>query len=223
MIKLFAHRGFWESADLQNSISSLKRAYENKFYGIEFDVWFYENQLVLKHDEPKSKKDLPSFAQYLEYDNDFTYWIDFKNLDLANVEKVFSMTKQDLISAKITPKKYYLAPFITDYEIAKNLVKAARKIFGTEVQFAAVVEHQSELEELIEFLKIEKISYLSISHKLINAELLKKLTNVEVFVWTVNDLERLEELKELGIKNFITDSITPQIYENRTKLSRSQS
>lgn len=223
MIKLFAHRGFWESADLQNSISSLKRAYENKFYGIEFDVWFFENKLVLGHDQPKSRLGLPSFAQYLEYGDEFTYWIDFKNLNLANVERVFLMVKQALIAAEIDLKKVYIAPFMTNYEVAKGLAKVARDIFGKEVQFAAVVEYKEELAELVKFLQLEKISYLSISHELINADSLKKLQNVEIFAWTVNDLERLKELETLGVKNFISDLITPQIYEKHTTLPRSQS
>ena len=66
----------------------------------------------------------------------------------------------------------------------------------------------------------ENIKFLSISHELIDRNLLEKLNNTEFCVWTVNDKERIIYLEKLGIKNFITDKITPQIYEQSTGKSR---
>jgi len=214
MINLFAHRGFWsDNYSKQNSIASLKAAHKNKFSGIEFDVWFFEENLVLKHDQPEPQKLLPKFGDYFVFENDFKYWIDFKNLDKANASKVFALVKKELEHLKIDFKNIYIAPFITNYELAQNIYDIAKEIFAEKLNFAAVVENEKEIENLLKFLRKNNIKFLSIFYKLIDENLLEKLSDIELFAWTVNDLEQLDILEKKGIKNFITDKITPQIYD----------
>ena len=51
MIKLFAHRGFVENNMKQNSIASLKNAFEKGFKGVEFDIWWIDGEFFVKHDK----------------------------------------------------------------------------------------------------------------------------------------------------------------------------
>ena len=57
MIKIFAHRGFVSNKSPENSIAALDEAYNNKFDGVEFDLWFLENKIIIVHDKP-NKKDI---------------------------------------------------------------------------------------------------------------------------------------------------------------------
>ena len=56
MIKLFAHRGFVENNMKQNSIASLKNAFEKGFKGVEFDIWWLDGEFLIKHDKPNEKE-----------------------------------------------------------------------------------------------------------------------------------------------------------------------
>lgn len=216
MVNLFAHRGFWsDNYSEQNSIASLKAAHQNKFGGIEFDVWFFEENLVLKHNQPIAGKLLPKFGDYFIFENDFKYWVDFKNLDEANASNVLRLVKSELENLKIDFKNIYIAPFITNYELAQKIYDIAKEIFAEKLNFGAVVENENEVENLLKFLQKNNIKFLSIFYKLIDKKLLEKLQGIELFAWTINDLEQIEILEKQGIKNFITDKITPQIYDKR--------
>jgi glycerophosphoryl diester phosphodiesterase len=72
MTKLFAHRGFASKNIPQNSIASLKHAYEFGFRAVEFDVWFLNKKLILKHDRPTEKEieNLANFHDYFFFGNE---------------------------------------------------------------------------------------------------------------------------------------------------------
>lgn len=214
MLKLFAHRGFAEEKNLQNTIISLNKAKEKKFKAIEFDIWFCNNELLLKHDKPEENelKNLPKFHEFLVFKNDFFYWLDFKNLDEANCYKALQIVKREIDKAKIDFERLYFAPFITDYFMAEKIFAIIRNIFSLEVNLVAVcekLENEKEISVLREFLTKNKIKYLSIFHELINEDFAKNFADIEIFAWTVNDHLRLKELQNLGVKNFATDKILP--------------
>ncbi len=216
MVRLFAHRGFCQENNSQNSIASLKAAYEKDFRAIEFDIWFIEGELLLKHGEPKKQEALPFFCDYLKFGNELNYWLDFKNLNEANAAEVFELVKRDLQKAHIDLDKVYLAPFVTDYQIAKKVLEKAREVFGKRVQFVAVCEKRENLENLKIFLEKNSVKHLSIFHQLLDKNSLKNLANIEILAWTLNEKNRLLELAALGVKNFATDKITPEIYARKT-------
>lgn len=214
MIKLFAHRGFITGNILQNSIASLKNAYDFGFKAIEFDIWFLQQELFLKHDRPKIEElnNLPKFKDYFLFNNDFEYWLDFKNLDEKNIDEILKMVKKTIEELGINLDKIYFAPFITNYNISGNIIKKFRSYFGERVNFVAVCEklrNNKEVKILREFLSENKVKFLSINHKLINQDFVKLFSDIEIFAWTVNDQARLKELEKLGIKNFATDKIFP--------------
>ena len=216
MTRLFAHRGFASKNIPQNSIASLKRAHEFGFRAVEFDVWFLQKKLILKHDHPTEKEIniLPNFRDYFFFGNEFNYWIDFKNLDEKNSENLLKAVKKILDEAAINLDQIYLAPFVTDYKIAEKIFTKIRKIFGEKINLIAVCEElktAADVEILRKFLTKNKIKFLSIFHKIIDQKFIKKFSDIEIFAWTVNDLERLKELENLGVRNFATDKIIPDL------------
>ncbi len=235
MIKLFAHRGFVVENAQQNSIESLKEAVKENFKAIEFDIWFLNGnlvlkkdiefdvcflngKLVLKHDQPKIDEldNLPVLQNYFCFGNSLEYWMDFKNLDENNAFEALTLTKDEIIAAKIDLNQIYFAPFITDYKKAAKVFAEIRRVFGDESNLVAVcknIEKDEDVKNLQEFLAKNNIKFLSIFHKLLDENFVKNFNGIEFFAWTVNDLSRLLELEQLGIKNFATDKITPKIYE----------
>jgi glycerophosphoryl diester phosphodiesterase len=216
MIRLFAHRGFTNSGKLsQNSVQSLKAAYENGFRSVEFDIWFFDEKLVLKHDQPQKTEinNLPIFSDYFSFKNEMNYWCDFKNLNEKNCEAALKKVKENIVKAALNFDQIYFAPFITDYKISEKIFKKFREIFGDKIKLVAVceeLENSNQEKILRDFLTENKIKFLSIFHKLIDKNFIKTFPDIELFVWTVNDLGRLRDLEQLGVKNFATDSITPK-------------
>lgn len=220
MLNLFAHRGFWQEKNLQNSIASLDAAVFQKFFGVEFDIWLRDGKLVLKHDEPLAGQDLALFHQYLKYGNELNYWLDFKNLDEKNCAEIFAQVQIAFEENHIDLNKVFFAPFITNYALAKKILEKAREIFGKKIHFVAVCEKKEKMSELQNFLEKNHVKHLSIFHQLLDKNSLKNFSEIEIFAWTVNEKNRLLELEALGVRNFATDKITPQIYENQNFLIR---
>lgn len=214
MVKLFAHRGFVKGGISQNSIMSLNQARKSGFRAVEFDIWFLEGKLFLKHDHPKKSelKNLPSLSDYFSFKNEFCYWLDFKNLDEKNVVVALKLVKKEIDEALLDIDKIYFAPFITDYKIAGKIFKEFRKIFGKKVQLVVVCEELKnfyQIKNLREFLTKNQVKFLSIFHELLDKTFVKIFPDIEIFAWTVNDLKRIKELEKIGIKNFATDKVIP--------------
>ncbi len=207
MIKIFAHRGLVNQKAKENSLESLHAAYEKKFIGIEFDIWFVDGQLLVCHDKPQGKN-LPKFSEFLFYGNKFEYWLDFKNLDETNTNQALELIKQDLKSAKIDMKKIYFAPFITDLEKSENIFKIIDKIFA-DAQIMAVCEEiaKNDLINYHNFLLKNKIKFLSIYYKNIDKKFMEIFKNINIFAWTINDPSKLRRLYQLGVKNFASDIV----------------
>ncbi len=215
MVRLFAHRGLAKEKILQNTIASLNQAHKKGFKAIEFDIWFLEGELFLKHDHPKKSelKNLPKFRDYLKFKNDFCYWLDFKNLDEKNAIQALEIVKKETDLAGIKQDQIYFAPFITDYKLAGKIFAKIRKIFGKKAQLVAVCEELKNFEQikiLREFLSKNEVKFLSIFHQLLDRTFVKIFSDIEIFAWTVNDLQRLGELEVIGVANFATDKILPK-------------
>ena len=213
-MKIFAHRGFANQQAQENTVASLQEAHKHNFDGVEFDVWFIDDSLVIHHDLPQKNtiKNLPQFRDYLVFKNDFEYWIDFKNLNESNVAAAAKLVASEIKAAQIDSKKVFLAPFITNlnqaipiYNILYNSLEGA--------QIMAVCENL-EPQDFVSYhhnLQKNNIKFLSIRHAIIDENFAKIFSDITLFAWTVNDLARLQALQKIGVKNFTSDIITPQI------------
>lgn len=218
-MKLFAHRGYLVSKNSEpikeNSVLSLKNAFDNSFRAIEFDIWLFGNQLVLKHDNPNRDNidNLAKIDDYFCFGNKINYWLDFKNLNISNCEETINLLKISLKNNNISLNNLYFAPYNLNYAEVSLLHKKFVENFG-EVKFLAILDSEKDKAEMVvfrEFLTKNNIKHLSVFHELINEEFIKDFSDIELFAWTVNDLERLEFLNKIGVKNFATDTIIPKL------------
>ena len=72
-MRLFAHRGFVTESHPENSVTSLKEAVAQGFKAIEFDLWFVEGEILIKHDQPKKDENLPSLREYFCFKNEIRF------------------------------------------------------------------------------------------------------------------------------------------------------
>lgn len=215
MVKLFAHRGYTNHGKSpENSIASLKSAYDFGFRGVEFDVWLMGGQLiVLSHDAPHDTTLLARFTDYLIFGNDLEYWIDFKNVTEDNCDEFLLLIRDDLQKFQINTNNVYFAPYITDYSLSAKVIRKIRSVFGEDVKILAICDEFKTgraREELVEFVRQNNVRFFSIDHKLLDdASLCKDLGEVKFFAWTVNDADRLKQLENIGVTAVATDALVP--------------
>ncbi len=224
MVRLFAHRGFALNGIAENSVESLKKAYENDFRAMEFDIWFLDGKLLLKHDRPKKSeiKYLPVLRDYFFYKNEIFYWMDFKNLNEKNAAAALKMVKKEVEKAGIELERIYFAPFTSNYKKAAKIFTEIRKVFGEKAQVVAVcmkIIGRNYKQKLRNFLDKNSIKFLSVYHTLIDENFMKVFNSIEIFAWTVNNLKRLQRLENTGVRNFTTDKITQAIYDKHRSKS----
>lgn len=220
MAKLFAHRGFVSESAPQNSIKSLDATKDHNFAGIEFDVHFIDEKLVVTHDHPLLEKieSLPQLKDYFKYKNDLKYWMDFKNVDEENVSQLLSALKEEIKRADIDINNIYFvlgALEVPDYNKAAILFKEIAKTLGTQAKLAAFCRHDSNVEELKSLIKNDNnIKYLSIFHEMITPELINELSDIKIMAWSVNEVAKIMKLKKLGINYVATDKIIPKLLDS---------
>lgn len=212
MVKIFAHRGYVINNAKENSIESLNEAVKNNFYGVEFDVWFVNNELYVCHDEPKEEDlyKLPKFSDYLIHGNKIKYWIDFKNLDEANARNAIKIVKTSILKAEIFNQNIYFAPGITSLNQAAPIYEKIKEIFANPQLTAFCVEiNKDSSQRYYQDLKKLGVTFLSLNHKNIDEDFVKKFKDITIFAWTVNEEERAKELENMGIKFIASDKIKP--------------
>ncbi len=201
---IFAHRGLVTKNSPENSIASLQAAHESGFRAVEFDLWFVNGEILIKHDRP-TDKNLPSLSDYFRFGEEMTYWLDFKNMNEGNAKEIFELVSVEIKKAKIGLEKIFLVPFELNYESAAYFQKRAHEVFGSASQFAAVCEKEENIVELEKFCVREQVRFLSVFHGLIDANFVAKFPHQKIFAWTVNDVKRSRELEALSVENFATD------------------
>ena len=99
--KIWSARGFYNSREEQNTITSMKRAFELGAIGAEVDLYYdvKMDKFIISHDKPKKGIDgnlvytkkggelltLEKFLKVLSKDHYF--WLDYKNLDRLSVDE----------------------------------------------------------------------------------------------------------------------------------------
>lgn len=210
MLKVFSHRGYLplktqKNLLQENSIASLKNAVNNGFSAIEFDIWYINKKLFLSHDLPTSIEDCPRFSDYLQYQNQLEYWLDFKNLTLKNIDNALELIAYDLNIKKINLDRLYFAPYCTDYSQTKIFCEKFRKYFNEKIKFVAVCDHQSQINDLEQLIIKEKIEYISIDYSLITKEIVEKFKTSNLMAWTIKDQESFTQIRKLKVNYFACD------------------
>jgi glycerophosphoryl diester phosphodiesterase len=205
--KFFAHRGLVSKNAPENTIASLKNAFENNIKAVEFDIWYFKNELVVSHDQPKNK--ILKLNDYLAvYSNKIEYWLDFKNLNISNCDQALKQVKIITKQLKIKQNNLNFAPFITNFDQALEIYKIIKKYFK-KAKILAVREKLkiSDRKKYYQKLQENKIFGLSINYKNIDDKLIKNFKNIEIFAWTVNNRKTADYLAKIGVQNIVSDKI----------------
>ena len=205
--KFFAHRGLVNKNAPENSILALKNAFENKVKAVEFDIWYFQNELVVSHDQPQNKS--LKLNDYLAvYGNKMEYWLDFKNLDQNNCDKALKQIKAITKDLKIKQNNLNFAPFITNFTEALEIYKIIKKYFR-KARILAVKEKLkiSDRKKYYQELQKNKIFGLSIHYKNIDSNFVKIFKNIEIFAWTINNNKNANYLAKIGVQNIAGDKI----------------
>lgn len=217
MVKIFAHRGYSDSKDRQNTVLSVDKAKSLGFDGVEVDIFYLSNSLLMTHDPVplEQEKELDSLDQILKYQDQLLYWLDFKNLqDLseADLDQALKKAKLDISKNKCKLENFYFAPYVTNYNIAERIFNKINEIFTNKAQLTFVVDDidADGYQELSNFLTKMQIDNISIKYNLINDSFQSLFYDKNLFVWTVNEIETAHELiAKYKIANFTTDNILP--------------
>ncbi|MEN7550271.1 glycerophosphodiester phosphodiesterase family protein [Rapidithrix thailandica] len=101
------------------------------------------------------------------------------------------------------PKKEQILFIAFDYET----IVATKEAFPENKAYWLSSKLPEDYKSLFEKVKKDKLDGVDLSHKVIDAEVVKTAgeLGLEVHTWTVNDLERANELQTIGVKSITTD------------------
>ena len=219
--KVIAHRGYWKcEGSAQNSIASLKKAAEAKVYGSELDVQMTKDgEIVVNHDE-----DIQGICII------DTPFAGLKDLKLDNGEKL--PTLDDYLAAGKELPDTRLIVEIKPHKTKETEDKAVEIIVDKvkKMQMEKQVEYISFsmniCEQLVRLAPGAEIAYLK--SDVAPKELKEKgITGIDYYVkvlegkpewieeahrlgmkvnvWTVNDMEMVRKMIDLGVDYITTD------------------
>lgn len=169
--KVIAHRGFWNTAgSAQNSVSAVKNAIDNKFYGAEIDVWLTtDGHLMVNHDPTLNGVEI----QNSTYEQ-------CKNLKLSNGETIPEL-------------KDILALFEGDDVTTKLIIEIKSHSTAERSEEAA----EAATNAVWEAFANDKVEYISFS--LEACKKLADLDDTNIVAYLNGD-KSPQELNDLGIK-----------------------
>jgi glycerophosphoryl diester phosphodiesterase len=212
---LWSHRGLVETKEQENTITALDNSFKAGYRNIEFDIWFLNNQLLTKHDEPTKEElannKLVSLKEFISrYGTKLQYWMDFKNLTLENIDAFLPVYKKIIDEVGIKYNSIWFTPYEPNWEIAMVLQAKARKAMpgiNNMVVMDPYVFKKEKTREYYKILQDNNIKNLSIYYEIIDEQFLSIFKDINMFVWTVDNLEEYKRLKNLGIMNICTNKI----------------
>jgi len=83
--KKWSHRGVSINCS-ENTICSIQEALNQNYSGVEIDVWFYNQDLIVRHDRNSSA--ILTLNEVFEKFPNSKFWIDLKNLNSNNVDAI---------------------------------------------------------------------------------------------------------------------------------------
>lgn len=213
---LFSHRGFLnKNCTQENTIKAFQNAINYGFQAIEVDIWYFNNELILSHDQPD--KNLNHYDRlenlFNHFKNKIIYWLDFKNLQQDNVKNAIANLKKIIDQNKIQYQQIFFIPCLDNLNLKQNLFsyEEIRKNFTQNCNLGAFISNieKSKLLNYRQQLQNNEISNLSVQYKNIDEKFIEIFHDINLFAWTVNKEEDLINLKKLGVKNIATDKLIP--------------
>lgn len=223
--RLQAHRGCWVRGERQNTLASIKQAFELGYEMTEFDVRLtQDNVVVLFHDS--------------SYKNQYLSNITFKQLNdlilTTTLEELFDwfLTTQNFkLNIEIKNRSFLnyklektVSDLIKNYKLEDRVLVSSfnfvtlikMRLFSPRVYRAFLLsfERHKEVQFKMLFWLIKLLCYpqmLNLRYNDLTVYFKKLAKNIPIVLWTVNDVVFVKENKDY-IHGIISDSITPEIF-----------
>jgi glycerophosphoryl diester phosphodiesterase len=224
--RLQCHRGYWVKGELQNSLHSVRRAYEYGYDICEFDVRLTADRcLILFHDAKFNNKfvsdtlfsdlaeqvEVTTLRQLFEWfvkTQNFKLNIEIKNDNILNYEiekqvcdlvKEFNVTERVLVSS-FNPLSLTKLRFLNP-QIFRALLLSFENEHGN---------NWFVMSGVMNYFCYPQALHLRYQDFLKHRAHFKKLAKkIPIVLWTVNDLQIYFENRDL-VYGIISDSITPE-------------
>ena len=204
-----AHRGYWSAGAEQNSVEAVKLAIEANLYGAEIDVYeTIDHVIVVNHDDTfYGKHILSSCYEDLVIDkNSLPRLDDFLPL----------LTKSSSFKLIIDIKHIYDAKSIIDLLETYGVSDKVEFVSFYKEYCEAIIKHNSKYKVgylsddlTLQYLLDNNYDFINYSYQiyLSNPSLIQEAQAVgmEVYSWTVNDSDIMNELYNIGVDLITTD------------------
>ncbi len=213
MIKVIAHRGASLEAP-ENTIAAFKRAHMLGAKWIELDVWVTSDHIpIVIHDESVVRED----HSYLVTKQPLSF-LRKLGQEIPTLEEVMALFENKIdVMVEI---KYSGDDYQKDVDaIMKVLHKRKGYIVGSlspkVVTYIAEKYPDSSLVGIVESEKdydqfaLMEVEVLALNHQLVTREKIHALhqKEIEVWSWTIDDCEHVQELFNMGLDGVITNNV----------------
>ena len=230
-VKLTAHRGFSGIA-LENTLVAFEKAGEYGFYATECDVhltkdgvWMiYHDDNIFRLTNGYKNIEEATYEELQEYVIDNGVNVDnYPNQKIPTLEEYLIICKDMKIIPQIEIKNgskeklQEILDLLEKYELKENAIIISFK--GEMIKKVRELDEKIELWYLVEEITEENMNEckdnnykLAFNHKKNDEEIIKTAISkgLTLCAWTVDDLETLKSLYNLGVKYITTNAIIPQ-------------
>lgn len=229
-IYLTAHRGFSGIAP-ENTLAAFEKAGEYNFYAAECDVHLTKDGVWVVHHDENIFRLTNGYLNIAEstYEELQNYVVDngvnvnkYPNQKIATLEEYLVVCKdvgiipQIEIKAGSEEKLQEILELLDKYALRENAIIISFNV--DMLRKVRALDESIELWYLVEEITDESLKEcksnsfaLAFNHLKNDDTSVKKVleAQIKVCAWTVDDIEALERLYQLGVKYFTTNSITP--------------
>ncbi|MCM2354575.1 MAG: glycerophosphodiester phosphodiesterase [Pseudobdellovibrio sp.] len=235
--RLQCHRGFWVDGLQQNSLASLKKAYELGYKISEFDIRITkDHQVILFHDDKigsqkVSEMTLAEVEKHQKVDSFESVMQWFSQTPVGEYHLNIEI-KSKLISEPILEKK--ILDLILKYKVERRVLISSFNPFRLfyfrrhcpQIIRALLLTYENDpgnnlvLKSQVLNL-LAKPDFLHLNEKYWSPERYKTLLKqgVPVVLWTCNDPEQVKKYFQQGVYGVISDALKPDDVKNFEKTS----
>lgn len=230
--KLQCHRGYWVSGLMQNSVASLKEAFDLGYKMSEFDIRITKDaEVILFHDDFINSKKVSDLTlkevnehQKVDTFEDCLTWFSKLKKDsyFLNIEIKSKFVRQRILERKVLDLilKYNVQDrvLISSFNpmslafFRKNQPDIIRSLLLTYNN-----EHGNNFVVKSQILNVlAQPHFLHLDEKYWSQKRYKSLLKmgIPVVLWTCNDLEKVKKYFSQGVYGIISDSLKPTDIEN---------
>ena len=224
---VIGHRGASHYAP-ENTVASAKLAWQQNADAVEVDVHLSaDNQIVVIHDkntkrtagknyvvsqtsmdtlrtlEAGSFKDEKYRGEPIPVLNDVVETLpEGKKLvvEIKSDKKIVPVLKEEFADHEKIDQFVFIA---FNYET----IVEAKKTFPSNEAYWLSSKFTEDVQTILQRVKDDGLDGVNLNHNIITPEIVKKANELglEVYAWTVNDLEKAKKLQQMGVKGITTD------------------